>query len=134
MARSILIPRINNNDDEVRVVALHVARGDQIARGQMIGEIETDKSVMEIEAEFDGIVIAITAEIDAMIAVGSPLFWIGDRADEPVPTQTAPPPSEHRIGASDEQPTGKALILLRKYGLDAAVIPRDGPRLRAEDV
>lgn len=134
MARSILIPRINNNDDEVRLVALSVSVGERIARGQIIAEIETDKSVMEVEADSDGFVIQITVEIDAMATVGSPLFWIGDSADEPVPVADQQTAQRAIPESTAEEPTGKALLLLRQYGLDQAVVPRQGTRLRAEDI
>ena len=89
MASSIHAPRVNNNDDEVKLVSLRVAVGEKISRGQLVAEVETDKAVVEVEAPADGFVLGILANVDAVIAVGSVLLWLGERADEPMPAVAA---------------------------------------------
>jgi pyruvate/2-oxoglutarate dehydrogenase complex dihydrolipoamide acyltransferase (E2) component len=57
MATAIYVPRINNNDDEVKVLAFDVGVGDKIKAGQIVGQVETDKAVLDVTASSDGYVL-----------------------------------------------------------------------------
>ena len=59
MPAPLHVPRINNNDDTVRVVSLLVELGGWVRGGEVVAEIETDKSVAQVEAERDGFVLKI---------------------------------------------------------------------------
>lgn len=131
MAVSIHAPRINNNDDQVKLIALDVAIGQKIERGAVIGQVETDKAVVDVEAPADGYVIGVQAEVDTMVEVGSVLVWLGESADEAVPV--AAPVAGHNSDASGA-PTAKARLLLKRHGLTADQVPSAGERLTAEDV
>ena len=63
MATPVHTPRINNNDDQVKLIALEIAVGDQIERGQVLGQVETDKAVVDLEADRGGFVLAVQAEV-----------------------------------------------------------------------
>ena len=130
MAIPIHVPRVNNNDDEVKLVSLRVAAGEKIARGQLVAEVETDKAVVEVEAPSDGFVLGVLANVDDVIAVGSVLLWMGERVDEAMPIAAA---STQRSAATG-QPTAKARQLLREHGLDANDVPASGDRLTVEDI
>ena len=54
MNHAILIPKLNENDDEVVILELYVKEGDCIKVGQTLLEVETSKAVVEIEAESSG--------------------------------------------------------------------------------
>jgi pyruvate/2-oxoglutarate dehydrogenase complex dihydrolipoamide acyltransferase (E2) component len=131
MAIPIPIPRVNNNDDTVKVVRLAVGVGEAVHEGDLIFEVETEKAVVGIEAERDGYVIGINCEVGETAPVGKVAMWIGDTADEPVPTEDAAPAAE---AAADDGVTAKALLLLRRHNLAADAVPRSGPRLTAADV
>jgi pyruvate/2-oxoglutarate dehydrogenase complex dihydrolipoamide acyltransferase (E2) component len=131
MAFSIHAPRINNNDDQVKLIALDVAVGQKIERGAVIGQVETDKAVVDVEAPAEGYVIGVQAEVDTMVEVGSVLVWLGESADEAVPV--AAPVAGHNSDASGA-PTAKARLLLKRHGLTADQVPSAGERLTAEDV
>jgi len=132
MATPVHVPRINNNDDEVRVVSLDVAIGDRVEPGRLLAQVETDKAVVEVEAAAAGFVLAIRAEVDAMATVGTVLLWLGETADEPVPRDAAVPGG----GADTSRlaPTAKAVALLREHGLSASDVPSSGERLSVADV
>ena len=130
MASSIHTPRVNNNDDEVKLVSLRVAVGEKISRGQLVAEVETDKAVVEVEAPADGFVLGILANVDAVIAVGSVLLWLGERADEPVPVRATI--NEH--ASATGPPTAKARQMLREHRLEASAVPASGDRLTVDDI
>ena len=132
MAKPIYTPRVNNNDDTVQLVGLKVSAGDQVKPGQVVAEVETDKSIAEVEAERDGYVLEILHQEGDHLAVGSVLLWIGDSPDEPIPEIPARETDDSGRGAG--RPTVKARLLLRRHGLSAEEVPCSGDRLGAADV
>ncbi len=129
MAQAIPVPRINNNDDEVKLVNLACARGDKVSQGQVVAQIESAKAVMDVVASCEGYVIDIEGELDGMVAVGSTLVWVGNTPDEVVPRKTQEAAPQARTA-----PTGRARLLLRQYGLTVADIVPSGDRLTVEDI
>ena len=141
MATPVHIPRVNNNDDVVKVVRIAVAVGDTVAAGDVVMEVETEKATVDVEAGADGHVLAILCELDQEVAVGAVSMWLGETAGEAVPTGGVAPNGAPAVGqgaAVADAPTGdataKARLLLRRHGLSADAIPRSGPRLLASDV
>jgi pyruvate/2-oxoglutarate dehydrogenase complex dihydrolipoamide acyltransferase (E2) component len=126
-------PRINNNDDFARLAHLYVPPGSFLSRGDPLADIETDKATFTVEAERDGYLLCVKAQVGETVAVGSILAWMGDAADEKPP---ADPSAGTAVGAGgeDRQPTLKAALLLARYGLAAAEVPAAGQRLAASDV
>jgi pyruvate dehydrogenase E2 component (dihydrolipoamide acetyltransferase) len=126
------VPRINNNDDFVKVIRLIAREGDHIKRGDVLAEIETDKSVANVEAERDAFLLKTLCVEDEQVAVGSVMMWLGDSATEPVPESTAAGAGPTRRNAAE--PTAKARELLGKYHLSLEEVPASGDRLSAADV
>ena len=123
-------PRVNNNDDVVRLIRVHVKAGDAVNAGDLVAEVETEKTSYTVEAERSGFVLAVVPEIDAMVEVGSILLWIGAAPDEAIPAPAASVASASSVA----EPTVKAAQLLVKYGLRATEVPASGTRLSAKDV
>jgi len=130
MATPVHTPRVNNNDDVVRLIRVHVKAGDRVSAGDLVAEVETEKASYTVEAEQSGFVLAVVPEIEAMVEVGSVLLWIGAAPDEPVPSSPEPVASATPLAA----PTVKAAQLLAKHGLQASQVPASGARLSAKDV
>ena len=57
------------------------AEGDQVSRGDKLAEIETDKTVVEMEAYAEGVLRQITAEEGSLVQVGTVIAYIGDLED-----------------------------------------------------
>ena len=129
MPTPIHTPRVNNNDDVVKLIRVMVKPGDWVDAGALVAEVETDKASFTVETEREGFVLAVVPQIDEMIAVGSVLCWIGQRADE-TPPQVAAAQGDGRSA----EPTVKAAQLLAKYGLQASEVPASGARLSVKDV
>lgn len=49
------------------IVEWHVAEGEQVARDQLLAEIETDKVVLEVVAPDDGVIVSITKAVDSTV-------------------------------------------------------------------
>jgi pyruvate/2-oxoglutarate dehydrogenase complex dihydrolipoamide acyltransferase (E2) component len=132
MPYPLYAPRVNNNDDIVRVIELSVNEGDFVKGGDLVAAVETDKAIVEVEAERDGYVLKILPELDEKVAVGSVVIWLGDSPDEAVPEETTAPAKSASAGAS--RPTAKARVMLNKLGLDERQIPSSGERLTVNDI
>jgi pyruvate/2-oxoglutarate dehydrogenase complex dihydrolipoamide acyltransferase (E2) component len=149
------VPRVNNNDDVVQIVGLTVKPGDFVQRGQVLGSVETDKAVVDVEAEAEGYVLKVLGAVDDKADVGSVLMWIGATADEAVPdvpassgaatgpgaaAGSAPGTAAGTTAASAAgtlaalRPTAKARSLLKELGLTAAHIPASGERVTVADI
>jgi pyruvate dehydrogenase E2 component (dihydrolipoamide acetyltransferase) len=133
MPHPLYVPRVNNNDDSVRIVELRVKEGDFVKRDQILGAVETDKAVLDVIAERDGYVLKIVGQSGETAGVGSVLLWLGETIGEAVPEQIALTPVVDTAGG-DEQPTAKARALARELNLDIAVIPAAGERLTVADI
>jgi pyruvate dehydrogenase E2 component (dihydrolipoamide acetyltransferase) len=134
MAFPLYVPRLNNNDDTVRLNGFLVQAGGQVRKGQPVADIETDKATFTVEADRDGYVLAWQAQPGGVVEVGTVLGWLGDTATEPVPAPIETPrvPQNERRVLAD--PTLKASILLSQFNLSADSVPFSGERLTAEDV
>src|SRR5450432_3129971 len=98
MPSPLYVPRVNNNDDSVRIVELRVQEGDLVKRGQILGAVETDKAVLDVLAELDGYILKILAQSGETATVGAVLLWLGESAGELVPEQVPAPLVAGAIG------------------------------------
>jgi pyruvate/2-oxoglutarate dehydrogenase complex dihydrolipoamide acyltransferase (E2) component len=55
--------------------------GDDVAKGEPLYELDTDKVTQEVEAEADGVLLRIDAEDGGEYPVGATLAWIGDAGE-----------------------------------------------------
>src|SRR3954454_4057530 len=83
-----LLPDVGEGRTEAEIVAWKVKVGDTIAINDIVCEIETAKSIVELPSPFAGVVSAILAPEGETIAVGTPIIAIGD---DVIPS---PPPAE----------------------------------------
>jgi pyruvate dehydrogenase E2 component (dihydrolipoamide acetyltransferase) len=66
-----------------------IAEGEKVGRGDKLAEIETDKTVVEMEAYSEGLLRKIVVEEGSLVQVGTIIAYIGD-ADDEVPETAAP--------------------------------------------
>ncbi|MFE1591435.1 2-oxo acid dehydrogenase subunit E2 [Nocardia sp. NPDC058705] len=74
----IVMPRLSDTMEDGVVSVWLKKVGDQITRGEIVAEIETDKALMELEAYEDGILESILAEPGVRVAIGEPIATVGD--------------------------------------------------------
>lgn len=138
MPTPLRTPRINNNDDTVRLSELMVKPGDEVRAGQAVAEIETDKANFTVEAERDCFILSILGTPGEVLEVGSILMWTGDTAGEAVPAEGSAEPASGPSGAASHsrpEPTLKAAILLAQYGIQSVDVPAaSGTRVSVADV
>lgn len=152
------IPPTGEQMDEARLVSWLVQPGESFAADQVLLEIETDKSVIEIAAPGAGRMIEHLIEVDARIPTGSPVARlmlegaaaqdatapssrVPDADRQPAATPTAPassvPTTPDEGQASGRIPmTPAARAALGARGLEASAIAGSGPggRVTLSDV
>ncbi len=64
------------------IVDLFVKVADQVKKGDVIFEVETDKAAVEVESPADGFVKYIAAELGGTLSVGDPVMVLGDKNEK----------------------------------------------------
>lgn len=146
----ITMPRLSDTMEEGTIVAWLKQPGDQVERGEVLAEIETDKATMDLEAFDEGLLDRIEVEARQTVPIGTVIARLrspGEAATPPVPTASEPTPAippdstpsprpapltpadstpsrseDRRIKAS---PLAKAIA--REHGIDLQSISGSGP-------
>jgi len=150
MAVEIKIPVADQTTEEVRVVKWRINQGDNVKKGDIVLEVETDKSIIEVESTGDGVLLKQLFEEDDMVPVGKVVAYVGAEGTEitaeaetqPVaaasasaPVQT---PAEHTFAVTDVKAKASPIAkkLAAKLGIDLSQVNGTGPggKIVKEDV
>jgi len=96
------MPSMGADMTEGTIVKWLKAEGDQIGRGDKLAEVETDKTVVEMEAYAEGLLRKIVVSEGSLVQVGAVIAFIGD-ADDDIPEVAAAAPAAE---AAPEAPAG----------------------------
>jgi len=160
MAKEVRLPQLGQTMEEGTIVNCLVKVGDEVKKGDVIFEVETDKATLEMESPADGFVKHILAQVDETLPVGAPMLVLGEK-DEAVPqsfvdalkggapaapeaapaAETAPapaPPAE----PEPAKPTGRVMAsprakkLAADLGVDINAVKGTGPggKITEQDV
>ena len=107
------LPDVGEGLTEAEIVTWRVAVGDTIKVNDIVVDIETAKSIVELPSPFAGVVTALLVEEGKTVPVGTPIIAIGDReaaADAFSSTLTAGSIVASEIGApaSEAEPSAEA--------------------------
>jgi len=90
-ATEVLMPQLSDSMEEGTILSWLNAPGTEVAAGQDLLEVETDKANMTIQAEAGG-VLEILVEEGETVAVGATIARLGEGS--PTPTEAVPEPAE----------------------------------------
>src|SRR5579859_3982240 len=136
------MPALGMAQETGKLVRWLKREGEQVAKGEPLMEVETDKATVEVEAPAGGTIAAVTAAEGDDVAVGQAIAVIlapGESADSikaaPRPVREAgrPPaagaPSVMRAPSLGNRPgaSPKARRLAAERGVDIASITGSGP-------
>ena len=150
MAETISMPKLGFDMAEGLLVRWVKQVGENINKGDVLAEIETDKATVEVESSASGVVLSHIVDQGSMVPVNAPIAIIGaagEKVDAPAaapkpevkaeeksaaltqPT-TAPAPSGQSSAPADNGPV-KASPLARKVakdnGVNLASVQGSGP-------
>ena len=83
MAEVIIMPKLGFNMDEGQLVKWHKAVGDTVKKGEVLFEINTDKTTMPVEATADGTVLKILLGEGEFADVFTPIAVVGAAGEDP---------------------------------------------------
>jgi len=154
MAISVVMPALEMAQETGKLVSWKKKSGDQVKKGEMLLEVETDKAVVEIEAQGDGILGGVTAKEGDVVPVGQTIAWLLKPGEQPpanvasaqtgrkmdsAPAATAAaaaPAAPEPVSAAGARISPKARRLAREHGVDIATLRGSGPggEILAEDI
>ena len=157
MATEVKLPRLGQGMESGTIVRWLKSEGEQVAKGEPLYELDTDKVTQEVEAEADGVLIKIAIP-QGEVEVGGTIAFIGAEgesisvdASEPQPEPAASNSllraeisAEPERGPAPAPQTANGRVkasplarrLARERGVDLGSIHGTGPegRIVAEDV
>jgi pyruvate dehydrogenase E2 component (dihydrolipoamide acetyltransferase) len=126
--------------------------GEEVRKGEMLLEVETDKAVVEVEASSDGILVGVTAQPGDVVPVGHTIAWLVQPGESPPVSNPAHTVSGRRtdvspvaaasVAASELSTTAavrispKARRLAKEHGVDLSQLRGSGPggEILADDI
>jgi pyruvate dehydrogenase E2 component (dihydrolipoamide acetyltransferase) len=150
----ITMPRLSDTMEEGTLAAWLKQPGDQVHRGDLLAEIETDKATMELEAFEEGVLERVLVQEGETVPIGQPIAVIGsgagDGAAAPPPASTpaeaasrietapevetpaarpAEPSAPHPAPPADRpvKASPMARAIARDQGIDLATVTGSGP-------
>ena len=111
------LPDVGEGLTEAEIVTWLVAPGDTVALNQVICEIETAKSLVELPSPFTGVVTEVLAEVGQTVPVGDPILRVRTEG----------------AAASDGSDAGDAANTADPVAAEAAVVAADAAASVAHD-
>jgi len=160
VASQVTLPRLGQGMESGTIVRWLKAEGDEVAKGEPLYELDTDKVTQEVEADVGGVLLRILVQ-EGEVPVGRAVAVIGEPGEEVIVTEPeAPPPPAAPAAAAPEPEAPReaaapapapaaartnggrikasplARRIARERGIDLAALSGTGPegRIVAEDV
>jgi pyruvate dehydrogenase E2 component (dihydrolipoamide acetyltransferase) len=155
MAVSVVMPALEMAQETGKLVSWKKKEGEQVTKGEMLLEVETDKAVVEIEASGDGVLSGVTAKEGDVVPVGHTIAWLL-KPGEPLPAGGGPhaqtgrkmdaapaaaaisaaPAAAEPASSAGVRISPKARRLAREHGVDITKLKGSGPggEILADDI
>lgn len=108
--RLVKMPRLGQDMEQGILVEWAKSVGDQVAEGEILAVIETDKAEVAFESPAGGYLVEVLADAGSTLATGEPIAWIADDPAAKPPSAESPPPTVGRAPQPGEAPTPEATI------------------------
>jgi pyruvate dehydrogenase E2 component (dihydrolipoamide acetyltransferase) len=143
---TIVMPKLGLTMSEGLLAEWLVAPGDEVAAGQVLFVVETDKISNEVEAPAPGRILSLLVEMGSTVDVGAPVAtWTGPGhvgappeavAEAPAPSVGAAKATPAANGAARLRSTPFARRLAKLDGIEISRVAGTGPRgrIQARDV
>src|SRR5215469_17968933 len=132
MAHSIVMPALEMAQETGKLLSWRKKEGETVAKGEPLLDVETDKAVVEVEAQADGILAGLKAHEGDVIPVGQTIGWIVAPGEKP-PAEEASAVSGRRMDSGPAaaataslRVSPKARRLAKEHGVDLALVRGSG--------
>jgi pyruvate dehydrogenase E2 component (dihydrolipoamide acetyltransferase) len=154
MPVSVVMPALEMAQETGKLVSWKKKEGEQVKKGEMLLEVETDKAVVEIEAGGDGVLSGVTAKVGDVVPVGQTIAWLlkpgeslpagGAQAQTGRKMDSAPaaaaaaaaPAAPEPVSVAGAKISPKARRLAREHGIDISKLRGSGSggEILADDI
>jgi len=151
MAVAVIFPKLDEAMTSGKIVRWLKNEGDRVEKGEIILEIESEKTSFELEAETSGILSNITYQAGDEVPIGTTIAYIlkpGEKAPEaeaPVTVKAKAEAPEPEAKAEAARPAGElkefkasplARNIAKEHNVDLSLVTGTGPggRITKEDV
>lgn len=158
MAEIITMPKLGFDMAEGTLVRWVIAEGEDVTKGAVLAEIETDKATVEVESTASGVLLRQLVEQGSVVPVNTPIAIIGqpgesipsdtkkeisaeavpaagsEKEQEAQPSQKPSPAIEMQTTAQELRASPLARRLAREAGIDLGQIKGSGPQGRITKV
>ena len=121
------LPDVGEGLTEAEIVQWRVAVGDTVGINDILVEIETAKSLVELPSPFAGTIVALLAGEGDTVPVGTPIIQVDSEGGVPAPLHPAPTPSAAPEPASKTEQAAEPVLV--GYGSSGNVTSRRGNRV-----
>ena len=87
MPHDVIMPALGMNQNTGKILSWLKGKGDPVNVGDPLMEVETDKAVVEVEAQANGILTEVRHAAGSEVPVGHVVAVIGGGAAAPAPAQ-----------------------------------------------
>lgn len=154
MPKEFKFPDVGEGITEGEIVKWFVKEGDEVKEHQALGEIETDKAIVEMPSPYSGIVLKIAIKEGDTVKVGDTLVVIGEKGEKLAEVKEAvkkepevkpagvvgyleeAPEEETKPAVQEVLATPAVRKLTKELNIDLSTIKGSGPggRITEEDV
>lgn len=119
MAETVIMPKLGFDMAEGTLVRWVVNEGENVAKGGVLAEIETDKATVEVESSYEGVVLRHLVAQGTVVPVNTPIAVIGaagEKVDLPAPpaAQTAAPKAEEPAPTAQGAPAAQGVPAIQE--------------------
>ena len=100
MAISVVMPALEMAQETGKLVSWKKKEGEKVVKGEMLLEVETDKAVVEVEAQADGVLGGVTAKTGDVVPVGQTIAWLLQPGEKPPAASAAPSQTGRKMDAA----------------------------------
>ena len=112
MPLEVIMPALGMAQDSGLLVSWQKQPGDRVDEGDVLFEVETDKSTMEVEAQGAGYLTQVTAKAGDDVPVGQVIACISDSPDaDTAPAEGAPEPEPSEDAGEVALPEGHQVVM-----------------------
>jgi pyruvate dehydrogenase E2 component (dihydrolipoamide acetyltransferase) len=103
MAEIVNMPKLGFDMAEGTLVRWVVGEGESVEKGAVLAEIETDKATVEVESNYDGVILRHIVDEGTHVPVGDPIAVVGEAGEEVDVDALIGAPAEEEVAEPAEE-------------------------------
>ncbi len=112
MGNFILMPKLGMTMTEGQIIKWLVTEGQQIEKGDFLFEVETDKTTLEVDSLYEGVIRKLYYDAPVVVPINTPVAYIGAQDEEipEPPSAVFETPAPAKEAAADNSAMKKDIV------------------------